>query len=214
MHIKKIYKLLSEYFGEQGWWHADSIFEICVGIILVQRTAWRNAAKGIENLKKRDLLKAEKIADISLRKLKDLLRPTGFYRQKAGYLKIFTQYALEKYGGDLEKWFKKPAKDLRKELLQLKGIGEETTDSILLYAAGKPVFVIDAYTKRILTRLGIARKEASCSEIKEMIESELPLDLKTYKELRALFVVLGKKFCKTTPRCNGCPLESICQKHI
>ena len=160
------------------------------------------------------MLKVKKIAEISLKELEDLLRPTGFYRQKAEYLKIFTQYALEKYGGDLEKWFNKSAEELRKELLRLKGIGEETADSILLYAAKKLVFVVDAYTKRILTRLGIIKKGTSCSEIKKMIWRELPVDLKTYKELRALFVELGKRFCKATPQCDGCPLESVCQKHI
>lgn len=206
--------MLLEYFGEQGWWHADSLFEICVGIILVQRTTWRNAAKGIENLKKKHLLKVKKIANIPLKELRDSLRPTGFYRQKAEYLKVFARYALEKYNGDLERWFKKPAEELREELLQLKGIGEETAESILLYAAGKPVFVVDAYTKRILIRMKIVRKESSYLEIKKIIEKELPLDLKAYKELRALFVELGKNFCRTSPQCNGCPLESVCQKYI
>jgi endonuclease-3 related protein len=214
MHIKKIYKMLSEYFGEQGWWHADSLFEICVGIILVQRTTWKNAAKGIKNLKKRHLLKIKKIVDIPLEELRNLLRPTGFYRQKAEYLKVFSQYTQENYSGDLEKWFKKSTEDLRKELLQLKGIGEETADSILLYAAQKPVFVVDVYTRRILERMGAVAKGSSSSEIKTIAEKQLPPDLKTYKELRALFVEVGKRFCKVKPHCEGCPLESVCQKRI
>ena len=202
--------MLLGYFGEQGWWHADSLFEICAGIILVQRTTWNNAAKGVEKLKKKHLLEVKKIADISLKELRDLLRPTGFYRQKAEYLKVFTQYALKKYNGDLERWLKKPRQELRKELLQLKGIGEETADSILLYAAGKPVFVVDAYTKRVLTRIGIVDKKTSYLKIKEIIERSLSSDLKHYKELRALFVELGKRFCRTSPKCNDCPLESVC----
>lgn len=214
MHIEKIYRLLSEYFGEQGWWHTDSLFEICVGIILVQRTTWRNAAEGIENLKKKHLLDIKKVAGISLTKLEDLLRSTRFYRQKAKYLKTFAQYCLEKHNGDLGKWFQQSTEELKQELLQLKGIGEETANSILLYAAGKPVFVVDVYTKRILTRMGIVRRETSCSEIKKLVEKDLPLNLMIYKELRALFVELGKSFCKIKPRCKECPLESVCQRCI
>jgi len=214
IHIKKIYKMLLAYFGEQGWWHADSIFEICVGIILVQRTTWQNAAKGIENLKKNHLLNVKKIAEASLKELQVQLRSTGFYRQKVKYLKNFSGYCLEKYNGDLENWFRKPTKELREELLQIKGIGEETADSILLYAADRPVFVVDAYTQRILVRLGIVTRKSSFSEIKKLIESELLPDLKMYKELRALFVELGKNFCKTVPNCQNCPLGSVCQKRI
>lgn len=214
MHIKKIYQILSAHFGEQGWWHADSLFEICAGIILVQYTTWQNAAKGIENLKRANLLELKKVAHTPLEKLRKLLRPTGFYRQKAEYLRTFSRYCLEKYDGNLKKWFKKPKEELREELLRLKGIGEETADSILLYAAQKPVFVVDLYTKRILERLGIVKKGSSFSEIKAIIEKELPPDLKIYKELRALFVELGKRYCRPKPYCNNCPLESVCQKHI
>lgn len=214
VHIKKIYRLLSEYFGAQGWWHADSLFEICVGIILVQRTTWRNADRGINNLKKKHLLSVKEIVNISLKELEDLLRPAGFYRQKAKYLKTFAQYCLEKYNGNLDKWFKKPTEELREELLQLKGIGEETADSILLYAAEKPVFVVDAYTKRILTRMRAVTHVASYSKIKKLIEESLSSNIRVYKELRALFVELGKNFCKVKPQCKGCPLESVCQKYI
>ena len=214
MFFKKVYRMLSEYFGPQGWWHADSKFEICAGIILVQRTTWKNAAKAIENLKKKRLLQVEKIAEISLEKLENALRPAGFYRQKARYLKAFSQYCLGKYEGDLEGWFVKPPKELREEFLRLKGIGEETADSILLYAAEKPVFVVDAYTKRILERMGVVNEKTELSGIKKMIEEEITPDLKTYKELRALFVELGKKFCKTKPQCDNCPLESVCPKYV
>ena len=216
MYIKKIYKMLLNYFGEQGWWHADSIFEICVGIILVQRTTWQNAAKGIENLKKNRLLNVKKIAEIPLKELQVHLRPAGFYRQKAKYLNIFSKYCLEKHTGNLENWFRKPTptEELREELLQIKGIGEETANSILLYVAERPVFVVDVYTKRILVRIGIVNQRSSFSEIKKLIEKELPSDLKTYKELRALFVELGKNFCKTKPQCKNCPLKSVCQKRI
>lgn len=214
MYLKKIYEILLEYFGPQGWWHADSKFEVCVGIILVQRTTWHNAAKVIGNLRQENLITTTKITKINLRKLERILRPAGFYRQKAKYLKVFSRYCIEKYRGELNSWFAKPLEELRRELLQITGIGPETADSILLYAAEKPVFVIDVYTERILERIGVVNKNAELSEIKKLIEKEIPPDLKTYKELRALFVELGKKFCKTKPQCNSCPLESVCLKHI
>ncbi len=142
------------------------------------------------------------------------MRPAGFYRQKAKYLKIFSQYCLEKHEGKLEVWFQKPLEELREDLLQITGIGPESADSILLYAAEKPVMVVDAYTKRILARVGVISKEAKPPTIKNIIEKDMPPDLKTYKELRALFIKLGKKFCKIKPQCNSCSLESVCQKHI
>lgn len=206
--------MLLEYFGPQGWWHADSKFEVCVGIILVQRTTWYNAAKAIKNLKQENLLTIGKVAKINLRKLEEILRPAGFYRQKAKYLKIFSQYCLKKYKGELEVWLQKPLEELREDLLQITGIGPETADSILLFAAEKPVFVVDTYTKRALVRVGVISKEIESLAIKNLVRKEMPPDLKTHKELRALFVELGKKFCKTKPQCNSCPLESICQKHI
>ncbi|MCD6225523.1 hypothetical protein J7J95_00360 [bacterium] len=212
MNIVKLYRKLSNFFGKQGWWHADSLFEICAGIILVQQTTWKNAAEGIKNLKEKNLLKIEKIIHLPQSKLEKLLQPTGFYRQKARYLKEFARYVSENYHGDLKRWFEKPTEKLRKELLGIKGIGEESADSILLFAAEKPVFVVDAYTKRIFVRLGIVQEKASYSQIKEKVEKEIPPSLKDYKELRALLVLLGKKYCKTVPRCQECPLASGCPR--
>jgi endonuclease-3 related protein len=213
MHLKKIYKILLDYFGPQNWWYANSKFEVCVGVILIQRTSWNNADRAIQNLKRENLMSAQKIASIELKNLEFLLHPSGFYRQKTRYLKNFSRYCLKEYDGNLEFWSQKPTEKLRKELLRIQGIGPESADSILLYAAEKPIFVVDTYTKRLLVRMGIIRKDTKYSEIKDLIQREIKPNLKLYKELRALFVETGKQFCRVQPLCDKCPLNRFCQKN-
>lgn len=213
MHLQTIYKILMDYFGLQSWWHADSKFEVCVGIILVQRTTWKNAYKSIQNLKRKNLMSVDKIASVNLENLESLLHPSGFYRQKARYLKNFSQYCMKEYEGKLELLSQKPTDELRKELLGIQGIGPESADSILLYAAEKPVFVIDSYTRRILVRLGVVSKYTKDSEIRNLIFREIKPNLKIYKELRAFFVELGKQFCRVQPHCDKCPLNHFCHKN-
>lgn len=217
MHFEKIFSILLHRFGTQGWWHADSNFEICVGIILVQRTTWINTDKAIYNLKKNKLLNPQKIVSIASKKLESVLRPAGFYKQKAEYLKNFARYYLKKGVGESDFWHKFSVDELKKELLEIKGIGTESADSILLYAADKPVFVVDAYTKRILIRIGVIDEDYAFSDIKNLIQKETKphfKNIKNYKEFHALLVELAKQFCKKKPICAICPLAKDCKKFI
>ena len=192
-----IYEKLLGIFGPRNWWPADTPFEVVVGAILTQQTKWENVEKAIRNLKARGLLEAKPLARADLEELEALVRCTGFYRQKAKRLKDISNYFFE--NPDI---LKRPADDLRKTLLSLNGIGEETADSIVLYAAEKPRFVIDAYTKRICGCMGLERNYGGLQAI---FEGSLPQDVPLYKEFHALIVEYGKQFCGKK-RCNECIL--------
>lgn len=210
-YLMEIYSLLLNEFGKQNWWPADSKFEVCVGAILTQMTSWKNVEKAINNLKNENLLKLEKITQLNQKRLEDLIKPSGFYKQKARRLKRFSNYIYKNYGC-LETFFKsKETSQLREELLQIKGIGEETVDSILLYGGDKLTFVIDAYTKRIFKGLEIEIGK-NYEEIKAWFEKELPRNLEIYKEFHALIVELGKRYCKTEPECEKCPINYLCEE--
>ncbi len=200
---------MRDHFGDPGWWPGDGPFEIMVGAILTQNTNWSNVEKAIENLKKRGLMDPRSIVSISTDELGMLLKPSGFFRQKAIRLKRFCRFILERFNGDIEAMKREDLGALRKELLSIKGIGKETCDSILLYALDKPIFVVDAYTHRILNRHGIVEEDASYDELQELFMSSLPKDVKLFNEFHALFVLTGKKYCKKTPTCKGCPLEKF-----
>ena len=202
----KTYKLLYKTFGPQGWWPAKTRFEVIIGAILTQNTSWKNVEKAIGNLNKKRLLSVKAVFDIKISKLEDLIRPSGYYRQKAGKLKAFVGYLMENYKGDLMKMFKKGIHPLREELLSLHGIGEETADSIILYAAKKPGFVVDAYTRRIGHRLGWF-KFNEYGEIKRYFEENLPKSVRVYNEFHALLVELGKRSCRKQPDCLDCLLK-------
>ncbi|MCX6776063.1 MAG: endonuclease III domain-containing protein [Candidatus Micrarchaeota archaeon] len=204
-----IYKKLLKHFGKQYWWPAESEFEVIVGAMLTQQSTWRNVEKAIVNLKRERLLTPKAIAQASVPELQKCVRPTGFYRQKARRLRDFARYLERKYNGKLELLFSKPVKDTRDELLSLDGIGPETADSILLYAGGKLIFPIDAYTKRVYERLGLA--EGHYSELQKFFHYNLPRDLVVYKEMHALIVELAKDYCsKNKPLCGECPLREQC----
>ncbi len=207
-----IYKSLYKSFGPQHWWPARTKFEIIVGAILTQQTTWRNVEKAIRNLRKNRLLTIENLANAPLRKIEELVRPAGYYREKAKCLKNIATYLLKHYQGKLKELFKKDTKSLREELLNLRGIGKETADSILLYAGGKRIFVIDAYTKRIFLRLGLL-PASDYDKIRMFFEDNLPRDVKIYEEFHALLVKLGKEFCKRKPLCSSCPLfkDELCR---
>lgn len=210
--LKSIYTKLLRAFGSQGWWRADSLFEICVGIILVQRTTWINADKAIDNLKRAKMLDIDKVASSDLFSLEQVIKPAGFYKQKAKYLQAFACHARDNYKNDLSAWFRNPAKQLRQELLTIKGVGSETADSILLYAANKPIFVVDAYTKRIFYRLGVINNEnISYLALQDLVHQHLKADLHFYNEFHALLVKLGKEFCRTKPSCGKCSLKQRCK---
>jgi endonuclease-3 related protein len=202
-----IYHTLLRFFGEQGWWPADTPFEVVVGAVLTQNTAWRNVERAIENLKGEGLLTPMGLRVVDESRLAELIRPAGYYNVKARRLKNLIEFLAGKYGGDLRKMFDEPLSTLRGKLLAVKGIGPETADSILLYAGGKPIFVIDAYTRRILSRHGRIADGASYGDIQDLFMRNLPQDVSLYKEYHALFVRLAKTFCKTKSHCTGCPLE-------
>ncbi|RLB07779.1 MAG: endonuclease III domain-containing protein [Deltaproteobacteria bacterium] len=202
-----VYQKLLNFFGEQGWWPADTPFEVVVGAILTQNTAWRNVERAIENLKREGILSPEGLKDVETSRLAELLRPAGYYNVKARRLKNFMDFLHREYGGDLNRMFSEPLHTLRQKILKVKGVGFETADSILLYAGGKPIFVVDAYTKRILARHGVITDGASYQDIQDLFMRNLPRSVPLYKEYHALLVKLAKTFCKTKFVCTGCPLE-------
>ena len=207
--LLQAYALLFEHFGPQNWWPAETQFEVIIGAILTQNTAWSNVAKAIENLKALHALTPEGIRDLPLPRLLNAIRPSGYYNIKAARIQNFIKVFFERHHGDLKAFLDLPADHLRKELLEIRGIGPETADSILLYAAGRPVFVIDAYTVRVLVRHGYLAEGIGYDEAQKWFMKRVPLDVSLFNEYHALFVALGKYYCKSTPQCHGCPLESM-----
>ncbi len=208
--ILGIYKRLLEHFGEKNWWEDESCFEVSIGAILAQATSWNNAKKAVFNLKKKGLLCESSLKCISLEELSSLIRPASYPNVKAKRIKEFVEFIFREYAGKIENMKYEDVGILREKLLGIKGIGKETADSILLYGLKKESFVVDNYTKRILKRHGIIYGKEGYDEIKEIFENSLPRDLKTYQIYHALFVELGKTFCKKIPYCKGCPLEDFC----
>jgi endonuclease III related protein len=205
--LKKLYKKLFTAFGSQGWWPGDTQFEIIVGAILTQNTAWTNVEKAIHNLKAARVLQPGKMHNLSEKALAKLIRPAGYFNIKARRLKHFLNYLFDNYGGRLDQMFRKRADALRRGLLSVNGIGPETADSILLYAGSHPVFVVDTYTKRILLRHMIIEQDAGYDEIQRLFMQNLPHDVNMFNEYHALFVNIGKYFCKNSrPVCSRCPL--------
>ena len=206
-NLKKTYKKLFTAFGPQHWWPGDTPFEVIVGAILTQNTAWTNVEKAIHNLKKAKLLTPGKLHDLSQDEIAKYIRPAGYFNIKAKRLKHFLNYLFDNYGGNLKKMFKKRTDALRRELLSVNGIGPETADSILLYAGNHPVFVVDAYTKRIFSRHQVVKADAEYHDIQELFMKNLPHDVKMFNEYHALIVKAGRDFCRTRkPLCSRCPL--------
>jgi endonuclease-3 related protein len=205
--VYNIYKQLYDYYGTQNWWPGESEFEVIIGAILTQNTAWHNVEKAINNLRVKNLLNINKLAEISSDRLKNLIRPSGFYQLKALRLKSMLHFIVDKYAGDINEMKKQDKRILRKQLLQVNGVGEETADSILLYALGKLTFVVDAYTKRIFSRHNFIKVNASYSEIQEFFTRNLPALMKIYNEYHALLVRLAKDFCCSKPNCAKCPIN-------
>lgn len=207
--LATVYHRLLQTYGPQGWWPAESPFEIVVGAILVQHTAWRNAARAIAALKGAGVLTPPAIAALDPAALAALIRPAGFYRTKARKLQTFARYLLARYDGDLEALLAQPTETLRRELLSLYGIGPETADTLLLYAAGRPVFVVDRYTLRLFARLGLA-VGARPAAVQALCQAVLPPDPALYNEYHALIVRHSVVRCRARPRCHGCPLADLC----
>jgi endonuclease-3 related protein len=204
----KIYNTLYKSFGPQNWWPGDTPFEIMVGAILTQNTNWRNVSKAIENIKEAKLLSPKKLLK-HRRMIPCLIRPSGFYNIKSKRLIDFLKYYVNNYHGNLKKMKTKRTEFLRRELLNIPGIGHETADSILLYALSRPVFVIDAYTRRVFSRHNIFDYDLPYDEIRLLFEKNLPRNIQLYNEYHALLVKLGKDFCKKKKSlCKMCPLRS------
>jgi endonuclease-3 related protein len=208
MTLRLIYHKLYSAFGPQHWWPAESSFEVMIGAILTQNTNWLNVEKAIQNLKKQKLLIPEKLYRLPQRRLASCIKPAGYYNIKAKRLKNFLNFFINRYQGNTKKMFRSSIPVLRRELLAVNGIGPETADSILLYALGKPVFVIDAYTKRVLLRHRLIKKDAGYTEVQNLFMRRLKPDVKLFNEYHALMVKVGKEFClKNKPRCQACPLK-------
>ncbi|HET9837486.1 MAG TPA: endonuclease III domain-containing protein [Candidatus Angelobacter sp.] len=224
------------HFGQQNWWPAQSRFEVIVGAYLTQNTNWSNVEKAMANLRRARALGLSAMRDLPLKQLETLVRPSGYFRQKARKLKTFIRFLDNKYSGSLDRMFSQPTEKLRAELLELNGVGPETADSILLYAGNHPVFVVDAYTRRILERHGMITPKTGYEEIRMLIEeavngaesasllvqpsgadprhpvSRMSRAARTelaqhYNELHALIVRIGNQFCRATPDCASCPLK-------
>jgi endonuclease-3 related protein len=205
--LTKIYNKLYNAFGPQRWWPGDTPFEVAVGAILTQNTNWGNVEKAINNLKKEKVLNAKAIHDMPVNRLASLIRSAGYFNVKAKRLKAFIDFLMNAYHGSMKKLGREDMHSLRKKLLDVNGIGPETADSILLYALDKPIFVIDAYTKRVLSRHNILGHDEAYEKFQELFQSALKKDVKLFNEYHALFVRVGKEFCKPKPICEGCPLK-------
>jgi len=201
------YKKLLNYFGPRNWWPGETPFEIIVGAILTQNTNWINVEKAIANLKSWNLLSPEKLYQIDTPFLANIIRPTGYYNIKAKRLKSCIKWLVENYQSDIQKLKEIEEEKLREELLTIRGIGQETADSILLYALGKPTFVVDTYTYRLFSRHKLIPEETTYEEIKEFFQSNLPRDAKLYNDYHAQIVEVGKNFCRRKPLCDKCPLK-------
>jgi endonuclease III related protein len=197
-------------FGPQHWWPGDSPFEIMVGAVLVQNTAWRNVERAIANLRDAHLMSPRALYALPAAELAELIRPAGYYQVKARRLRNLLQLVVEEYSGSLDEMFSTDVATLREKLLGVNGIGPETADAILLYAGGLPTFVVDAYTHRILSRHGWIGEDADYHEIKDYFESALPADAPLYNEYHALLVRVGKDYCrKSDAKCDACPLVDL-----
>jgi endonuclease-3 related protein len=214
--LQRVYEDLYAAFGPQHWWPGDTPLEICVGAILTQNTAWVNVEKAIANLKGAGLLDGEEASIERMLAMPDadlaeLIRPSGYFNLKAKRLKGFLRFVRDAFDGELAAMFREPLSALRPRLLAVYGVGPETADSILLYAGGMPTFVVDAYTIRIMTRLGVVDEGVTYHQMQEVFEKALPRDEKLFNEYHALLVALGKDVCRPRgPRCGGCPVSRQC----
>ena len=205
--LRTYFKKLFNYYGPQHWWPGDTPFEIAVGAILTQNTAWHNVEKAIHKLKQADAIEPETLHRLPIHRLAELIRPSGYYNLKARRLKAFTEFLFHEYDGDLNRMFREKQEVLRPKLLGITGVGPETADSILLYAGGFRSFVVDTYTKRVFIRHDLIDEDVSYHDLRSWFMRGLPKDPKLYNEFHALVVRVGKDYCGSQPRCERCPLE-------
>ncbi len=207
--INDIYQRLWEAYGPQAWWPADAPLEVMVGAVLTQNTNWRGVEKSIANLRHSGLLSLDNLNEVETGKLAGLIRASGYFNLKAGRLKNLISLVVKDYAGDLEAMGREETDKLRRKLLSVKGVGPETADSILLYGFNRPMFVIDNYTRRVLSRHGFIQPSAPYEELQELFTQHLSPDASIFNEYHALLVRVGKLHCQSKSRCRGCPLEPL-----
>jgi endonuclease-3 related protein len=209
-HLSQAYERLLTAFGPQHWWPGDSPFEIMVGAVLVQNTAWRNVERAIANLRDAGVMEPNTMFALPVAELAELIRPAGYFQVKTKRLRNLLKFVIDEYDGSLEDMFSTNFDTLREQLLSINGIGPETADAILLYAGGLPTFVVDTYTHRILARHSWIDYDADYHQIKDLFESDLPADAPLYNEYHALLVRAGKDYClRSAPKCDTCPLADL-----
>ena len=209
--LMKIYSLLLERHGFLHWWPARTEFEVMLGAILTQNTSWTNVSKALENLRKTGSLSFAAIKRLPVKRLSSLIRPSGYYNQKADRIKNYVLFLEKSFKGSIKAMKRVRLHDIRNMLLSLKGIGFETADSIILYALGKRIFVVDAYTKRVFSRLGLIPQEYGYEQIQEFFMRNISPSVNLYKDYHAQIVMLGKNCCRKKPRCYECPVVSVCR---
>lgn len=206
-HLLRIYYSLYNRFGPQYWWPGETPFEVIIGAILTQNTSWKNVEKAIDSLKYSGHFTPKGLYKVPVNSLAHLIKSSGYFNIKARRLKNFLSFLFKEYEGDLDAMLKEEGLKLRERLLKVNGLGSETVDSILLYACRYPIFVVDAYTKRIFSRHGSITMDATYHQIQTMFMENLPKDAALYNEYHALIVRVGKELCKKVPLCSICPLE-------
>lgn len=211
--LLQIHSVLFQRYGPQHWWPGETPFEVCVGAILTQNTNWGNVEKAIANLKAAEVLSVIGIARLEPSALAELIRSAGYFNVKAARLQSFVRFLQDQHQGSLEHLFSAPWQQTRTELLSVKGIGPETTDSMLLYAGQKPSFVVDAYTRRIFSRLGLVPEEIGYDQLRGFFMATLPTSANLFNEYHALIVQLGKQHCRPRPGCASCCLSPYCLYH-
>ena len=205
--LREVYDRLFAFFGPQRWWPAETQFEVILGAILTQNTAWKNVATAIGNLRRYDLLRFEGLCGLSAQELAVLIRSSGFYNEKAKKIKAFCNDIATKWDGRLEEFLSRDMEELRTDLLGIRGIGPETADSIVLYAALKASFVVDTYTYRIFSRHGWVGESISYDELREYFMGAMEPDVQLFQEFHALLVRTGHLYCRKTAMCQSCPLN-------
>ena len=207
--LTEMFNLLLDHYGPRNWWPAETELEMMVGAILTQNTNWKNVEKAIENLKNANLISLKALSSVAISKLAQEIRPAGYYNIKAKRLKNLINFIVNHYDGNIDDLQEEETDSLRQGLLSVNGIGPETADSILLYAANRPVFVIDAYTHRILNRHNMIEDQSTYQELQDLFMDNLPEDASLFNEFHALIVETAKDFCKKKPLCEECPLEKL-----
>jgi endonuclease-3 related protein len=210
--LRRVYRRLRRHFGHAGWWPGETAFEVCVGAILTQNTSWSNVQKALEALRRGGRLSYEGLSSLPPSRVAPLIRSSGYFNVKARRLKAFLTFLGAEYGGRVEAMSGEDPRALRAKLRAVAGIGRETADSIVLYAAGLPLFVVDAYTRRVFARLGLLRGDEPYDEIQDLFMARLRPDAALYNDYHAQIVRLGKDLCRPRPRCTECPLHTFCPR--